>query len=69
MFILAVHIPLRRKTDTDILRVQNNNIMNNYMNEQNDQIDTMSDEFDSDSKENENVCEIHRFFAYIISLQ
>ncbi|CAF0871745.1 unnamed protein product [Adineta ricciae] len=54
----AVHIPLRTKTDTDILRVQNNNIMNNYMNEQSDQIDTMSDEFDSDSKENENIVDM-----------
>ncbi|UJR15557.1 hypothetical protein I4U23_002496 [Adineta vaga] len=58
IFGKAVHIPLRMKTDTDILRVQRNNLMNHHLNEQSDNIDIMSDEFDSDSKENENMTEM-----------
>lgn len=48
--ISAVHIPLRTKPDTDLIRTQSND-----SNEQSDNPDTMSDDFDSDSKENENV--------------
>jgi hypothetical protein len=56
LFFLAVHIPLRTRAETDLIRVQNNNnTMNNRFNKENDNTDTLSDEFDSDSKENENV--------------
>lgn len=51
IYFLAVHIPLRTKAETDLIRMQNNNTMN----DDNDNNDTMSDEFDSDSKENDNV--------------
>lgn len=44
LVILAVHMPLRN----DLNRMQNTN-------QENDNTDTMSDEFDSDSKENDNV--------------
>ncbi|CAF3644622.1 unnamed protein product [Adineta steineri] len=54
----AVHLPSRTKNETNILRAQDNNIMNNILNDQNDNIETMSDEFDSDSKENENTVEM-----------
>ena len=36
--------------------------MNNKLNQQNDIIDTVSDEFDSDSKENENVSLLRNIF-------
>lgn len=48
-------MPLRTNGDMDTIRVQNNNSINNKLNKQGDNTDTMSDEFDSDSKENENV--------------
>ncbi|CAF2523464.1 unnamed protein product [Rotaria sp. Silwood2] len=51
----AVPMPLRTNAETDIIRVQNNNTINNKLNKQSDNLDTLSDEFDSDSKENDNV--------------
>ncbi|CAF4820808.1 unnamed protein product [Rotaria sp. Silwood1] len=51
----AVPMPLRTNAETDIIRVQNNNAINNKLNKQSDNLDTMSDEFDSDSKENDNI--------------
>lgn len=53
--IVAVHRPLRTKTDTDQIRVQNNNTLTRKFSDEIDNIDTISDDFDSDSKENENV--------------
>jgi hypothetical protein len=50
--ILAVNIPSRNRAETDIIRT---NPMMNKSDQENDNTDGMSDEFDSDSKENENV--------------
>ena len=50
--ISAVNIPSRNKPETDIIRM---NQMMNKSDQENDNTDGMSDEFDSDSKENENV--------------
>jgi len=51
IFFSAVHIPLRTKAEIDLIRMQNNSTIT----DDNDNNDTMSDEFDSDSKENESV--------------
>ncbi|CAF5165252.1 unnamed protein product, partial [Rotaria magnacalcarata] len=50
----AVPMPLRTNGDMDLMRMQHNNAVNNKLNRQSDNTDTLSDEFDSDSKENEN---------------
>lgn len=43
-------MPLRANADTDTNRTQNNKFS-----KQSDNTDTLSDDFDSDSKENDNV--------------
>jgi hypothetical protein len=50
--LTAVHIPLRTRTETDVTKMQNTN---NKFNKRSDSIDMISDEYDSDSKENEHV--------------
>lgn len=57
----AVHIPLRSKGEFDAGRFQNNHSMTNLLNRQDDALAMVSDEFDSDSKENENVSDQSRF--------
>ncbi|CAF3568864.1 unnamed protein product [Rotaria socialis] len=53
----AVNIPLRTRPDTDLIKIHNQNTntnaMNNLVNKPNDNVDVVSDEYDSDSKENE----------------
>jgi hypothetical protein len=49
IIVLAVNIPSRNRAEIDTIR------MTNKSDQENDNTDTMSDEFDSDSKENENV--------------
>jgi hypothetical protein len=70
MFInmIAVHIPLRTRADVDVTRVQNTNTMNNKLNKRNDSLDMMSDDYDSDSKENENVSFQIRFNSMVYLL-
>ncbi|CAF4894256.1 unnamed protein product, partial [Rotaria socialis] len=52
-----VNIPLRTRPDTDLIKIHNQNTntnaMNNLVNKPNDNVDVVSDEYDSDSKENE----------------
>ena len=51
----AVHLPLRTRSDTDGTRLQNTNVLHSRLSKRNDSVEIVSDEFDSDSKENENV--------------
>jgi hypothetical protein len=51
----AVYIPLRTRAETDLTKMQNTNTINNKLNKRNDSYEMLSDEYDSDSKENEHV--------------
>jgi hypothetical protein len=53
---LAVHLPQRNRFDLDGTRLSSNSstIVDRFI-QDNDSVDLVSDEFDSDSKENENV--------------
>ena len=53
--IAVVSIPLRAKPEDDTIRMQNNNASDPRLNKESDNPDLMSDEFDSDSKENDKV--------------
>ncbi|CAF0741521.1 unnamed protein product [Adineta steineri] len=49
----AVHIPLRTRAETDVTKIQNTNTLFNKLSRQSDSVEMVSDEYDSDSKENE----------------
>ncbi|CAF4713645.1 unnamed protein product, partial [Rotaria sp. Silwood1] len=54
----AVNIPLRTRAETDLTKIQNTNTINNNLNKPNDNVDMISDEYDSDSKENEHFVDM-----------
>ena len=57
----AVHLPLRSRPDAETLQSNYSTPMNNKINQRSDSVDMVSDGFDSDSKENENVSHLSTF--------
>jgi hypothetical protein len=55
MKCLAVHIPLRTRAETDVTKMQHPNTIVTKLNKRKDSYDMISDDYDSDSKENEHV--------------
>ncbi|CAF1618650.1 unnamed protein product, partial [Adineta ricciae] len=49
----AVQIPLRTRIDTDVTKISSVNAMMDQLNKENEDFEMVSDEYDSDSKENE----------------
>ncbi|CAF4151263.1 unnamed protein product [Rotaria sp. Silwood2] len=54
----AVNIPLRIRPEIDLTKIQNTNTIHNNLNKPNDNVDMISDEYDSDSKENEHFVDM-----------
>lgn len=50
-----MQIPLRTRTDTDVTKISSADAMMDQLNKENEDFEMVSDEYDSDSKENEQV--------------